>query len=306
MEIKTVSLIGLGALGTMFAYQLSQHLAPVDLRVIVDGDRAVRYTHEGIYCNGTPCHFNYMTPDQPCQPADLLLIAVKYNDLGDAIAAAKGHVGPDTIILSLLNGITSEDVIGASYGMDKVLLCVAQGMDATKIGNQLSYQNMGRLCFGDREPGTPSEKVRMVERFFIKTGIPHEVVPDMKRRQWSKFMFNAGINQVTAVYRCNYAGVQAGGEYRQLMLDAMREVAVLSQREGVCLNEDDIVYWQGILAPLNPLGKTSMQQDVEAGRRTEVEMFAGTALALGKKHGIPCPVNQMLYDRIKELESGQS
>jgi 2-dehydropantoate 2-reductase len=88
------------------------------------------------------------------------------------------------------------------------------------------------------------------------------------------------------------------------MIDAMYEVASLSEREGIGLTSADVDYWLDILDRLNPQGKTSMQQDVEARRKTEVEMFAGTVLALGKKHGIPCPVNQMLYDRIREIERG--
>lgn len=175
-------------------------------------------------------------------------------------------------------------------------------MDAVKVGNRLTYQNAGQLSFGDPKPGATSARVRAVERFFLKAGIPHEVVPDMPKRLWSKFMINVGANQTTAVYRCDYAGVQEGGRYRDTMVAAMREAAVLAEKEGVRLTREDIDYWLGVIDGLSPQGKTSMQQDVEAGRATEVELFSGTILALGRKHNLACPVNQMLYDQITALE----
>jgi 2-dehydropantoate 2-reductase len=192
LEIKTVSLVGLGALGTLFGNLLSHAIPPEDLHVIADRDRIDRYQRDGVYANGEPCRFQYVAPEAPCPPADLLLIAVKYHDLNDAIAAARGHVGPNTVILSLLNGISSEEIIGRAFGDDKVLLCVAQGMDAVKVGNRLTYHNTGLMSFGSREPGVVTDTVRRVARFFEKTGVPHEVVPDMPRRQWSKFMLNVG------------------------------------------------------------------------------------------------------------------
>ena len=116
-------------------------------------------------------------------------------------------------------------------------------------------------------------------------------------------MMNVGINQVTAVYRCGYGGVQEGGPYRQEMIDAMREVLRLSELEGTGLRESDIGYWMDVIQTLSPEGKTSMQQDVEAGRPTEVELFAGTVLRLAEKHGLDVPVNRALYRKIREIEA---
>ena len=87
--------------------------------------------------------FHLSGPDEPCEPADLLIFTVKYNGLKDAIQAVKNHVGDQTIILSALNGISSESVIGQAYGEEKILYCVAQGMDAVKEGNQLTYDHIG-------------------------------------------------------------------------------------------------------------------------------------------------------------------
>jgi len=302
MRIERASLIGLGAIGLTFANQIQNNL-PGSLTVIADKGRIERYTLEGVFCNGRRCAFDYITPEEkPERPADLVLIAVKYGGLQEAIGAIRNHVGADTVILSLLNGISSEEIVGSVYGEEKVLLSVAQGMDAVKVGGRLTYQNMGKIVFGDREPGVVSDKTRAVADFFTRAGVPHEVQTHMKRHLWSKFMLNVGVNQVTAVHRCNYAGVQEGGPYRGQMLDAMREVLRLSDLENAGLVEEDIGYWMNVLEGLSPEGKTSMQQDVEAGRPTEVELFAGTVIRLAEKHGIDVPINRALYDEIRAIE----
>lgn len=303
MEIKTVSLIGLGALGVMFGHHLAAHMPEGALRIVADAGRIARYERDGVTCNGETCRFHYVTPEEPCAPADLLIFAVKYNGLADAIREAKSQVGPDTIILSLLNGISSEEIIGRSLGMDKVLYCVAQGMDAVKVGSALTFAHMGMICFGGREPGVVTEQVERVRRFFERTAMPHEVVPDMRKRLWGKFMLNVGVNQAVAVFECDYGGILREGEARDTMIAAMKEVLVLSEQENVNLTQEDLDYWLRILDGLNPAGKPSMRQDLEAKRRSEVELFAGTVLALGAKHRISFPINHMLYDRIREMES---
>ncbi|MEH7277057.1 2-dehydropantoate 2-reductase, partial [Neobacillus vireti] len=162
MEIKKVSIIGLGALGILFGNHFAKRMPKDDVRIIADRERIEKYKKANVYCNGEPCDFHYVTPEDQCEPADLLIFTVKYEGLHDAIQAAKQHVGKDTIILSALNGITSEGIIGQAYGMDKILYSVAQGMDAVKVGNKLTYDHMGMLCFGDQKPGMISDKAKSV------------------------------------------------------------------------------------------------------------------------------------------------
>ena len=302
MKIKKVSIIGLGALGILFGHHLSKKMPKEDLRIIADENRIERYKHDNVYSNGERCEFQYMTPGELCEPADLIIFTVKFNGLQNAIQAVKNHVGEHTIILSALNGVTSEAIIGEAYGMEKVLYCVAQGMDAVKVENKLTYDHMGMLCFGEREPGLVSQKVKMVAEFFEKMEVPYEIDPDMYKRQWGKFMLNVGVNQTVAVYKSNYGEVQREGQARETMISAMREVIDLSKKQGANLTEEDLNYWLNVLGTLSPGGKPSMAQDIEARRLSEVELFAGTVLEIGKKYGVPTPVNQELYDRIKGME----
>jgi 2-dehydropantoate 2-reductase len=303
MEIKKVSIIGLGALGILFGHHLSKNMPKEDLRIIADRERILKYKINNLYCNGEYCDFNYISPDELCEPADLIIFTVKYNDLNNAIQAVKNQAGKNTVILSALNGITSETVIGQAYGMDKILYCVAQGMDAVKTGNKLTYEHMGMLCFGEKEPDLLSQKVKMVSEFFDKVNFPYEAVTDMYKRIWGKFMLNVGVNQTVAVFESNYGEIQKEGQARDTMISAMREVMALSEKEGINLTEDDLSYWLSVLSKLSPEGKPSMRQDMEAKRYSEVELFSGTVLKLGKKYDIPTPVNEELYNKIKLTES---
>ncbi|HJX36093.1 MAG TPA: ketopantoate reductase C-terminal domain-containing protein, partial [Dehalococcoidales bacterium] len=147
------------------------------------------------------------------------------------------------------------------------------------------------------------QRVTRVQTLLGKAGIVYETPPDMMHFLWWKFMINVGINQASAVLRAPYALFQTSEEARGLMESAMREVILLAQKAGVNLSEEDISGFDPYLARLNPRGKTSMLQDVEAGRKTEVEMFAGRVIELGRHYNIPVPVNQMLFDQIREIES---
>ncbi|WP_017472913.1 ketopantoate reductase family protein [Amphibacillus jilinensis] len=302
MQIKKIAIIGLGALGIMYAEHFSKHISTGALRIVADRDRIRRYQDEGLYCNGERCDFTFVTPDQQMEPADLVLITVKYNGLSQALAAIANQVGQDTIIMSAINGIKSEQDISQVYGKDHVLYCVAQGMDAVKEGNALTFANKGVLCFGEERMEQLTEKVKSVATFFDRVNLPYEIDFNMKKRQWGKFMLNVGVNQVVAVYQTNYGGIQVEGEARDTMIAAMREVIALSQYTETPLNEADLSYWLTNLANLHPEGKPSMRQDVEAKRYGEVDLFSGAVIELGKQYRVNTPVNKRLYQQIKAIE----
>jgi len=302
-EIKTVAIIGLGALGMLFGNLLSRRMEEGNLRIVADRDRIERFMQEKVYSNGEACNFHYVTKEEKTPPADLVLIAVKYLQLDDALQAIQNQVGSHTLILSLLNGITSEGIIAKAYGMEKVVYCVAQGMDAVKVANRLTYKNTGKLCIGPPDGGSVPEKVQRVEDFFRRMDFPFEVDEHMGKRMWGKFMLNVGVNQTVAVFGPCYGDIQKEGTQRDTMIAAMREVIALSKLEGVNLTEEDLHYWLRLLGTLDPVGKPSMRQDVEAKRFSEVALFAGAVLELAKKHGFSVPVNQMLYDNILAIEA---
>lgn len=299
-KIQSVGIIGLGALGVLFAQRLTA--SGTDVRVIADEARAARYRAEGVCCNGEDVALCYVTPAQ-AQAVDLLIFATKAGGLQGAMETAAGFVGADTLILSVLNGVSSEQEIAARFGAQNVLYCTAQGMDAVKTGNSLTYAHAGMIVLGEREPGAVTPRVQAVADFLNAHGVCAQAVPDMVRRQWGKLMLNVGLNQSVMVFEGNYGTVQKPGKPRDVMIGAMREVQQISRLEGYPITDEEFDAWVDMVGGLSPEGKPSMRQDGEAHRKSEVELFAGTIVRLALKHGVDVPVNRWLYDTIHNMEA---
>ena len=196
-----------------------------------------------------------------------------------------------------------EEALAERFGQEHVLYAVAQGMDAVKEGNSLIYTRPGMIVLGEREEGPVSARVQAAADYLIAHDVMVMPVEDMLRRQWSKLMFNVGINQATMVFECNYSGVQQPGKARDVMIGAMREAQALAALEGYPISDEEFDAWLALTDTFSPDGKPSMRQDGEAHRRSEVELFSGTMIRLGKKHGLSVPVNEWLYEKVKEMEA---
>jgi len=112
-------------------------------------------------------------------------------------------------------------------------------------------------------------------------------------------MVNVGLNQITAVMKGTYKMFHEIEEAEKLLRETMMEAVILSQKIGVNLEEKDIDDYINLLKTLSPDGKTSMLQDIESGRKTEVEMLAGTICELGEKYKVETPINKMLLKMIR-------
>lgn len=299
--IQKVYVSGLGAIGSAYSARLYE-TDPSLVTVIVDQERSDRYSRDGIHVNGKVYPFRFILPEASEGPADLILVAVKQHHLGESIKAIRNFVGEQTIILSLLNGITSENLIGKEYGMDKLLYSFVVGTDAVREGTQIGFSKIGKIVFGEELNREYSTKVNAVKELFDLAKVPYEIPENMLRELWWKFMMNVGVNQVSALLKASYSVFRKIGEARELMEMASREVILLSEMVGICLNEDDLQKYIKIINTLGPEGKTSMLQDVEAGRKTEVEVFAGTVTKLGREYGVNTPVNDFLLRAIHTIE----
>jgi len=299
-EIKRISIIGLGAIGGAYASRLYE--VNPDIMVIADKERIERYSKQGFLINNKKYNFNYISPDKEVEPADLIIVAVKYNQLDQAIMDMKNHVGKETIILSLMNGIDSEEKIAEVYGYERILYGMCVAIDAQREGCNISYTNIGKIFFGDKENYELTPRVKRLKDLFHKANIPYVIPENMLKSLWWKFMINVGINQVSAVLRAPYRVFQEINEARELMVSTMMEVIILSKKLGINLEEKDIDEFILLMMTLDPNGKTSMHQDIDAGRKTEVEMLSGVVCKLGAKYGVSTPLNDSLYKMIKTIE----
>ncbi len=300
-QINNVYLIGLGAIGGAYGSRIMENY-PESLQIVADADRTERYGKSGVTVNGQLVPFRYITPEQVNEKAELIVIAVKQHHLKQTIENIRRLVGSDTIILSLLNGISSEEILGEEFGMDKMLHSFCVGTDAVRIGTDIRFSKIGRIVFGDRDNAESSAKVSAVREYFDRAGVPYEIPADIMRELWWKFTLNVGVNQVSAVLRVPYGELIREEYTRELMFDASREVITIARKAGIQLSEEDIQKYAGIVASLSPEGKPSMLQDVEAGRKTEVEIFSGTVIELGRRYDVATPVNDILFRLLKALE----
>lgn len=300
--LQTIAVVGAGALGTMYAHQFVERLGKEAVVVVTDPARRKKYETNGVLANGKRCDFQYFDGTEPRKPVDFVLFAVKYGGLAAAIKEAAPIIDSHTVILAVINGITSEDRLAAAYGDAHVLLCTAQGMDATRRGNDTVYTGIGNLWFGPRREGQEAD-CEAVAELLLRAGIDFELAEDMPLRMWKKLMMNVGVNQATAVFDTGYGGVKVPGEARDVMVAAMRETKAVANAEGIPLTEDDIDFWLELTNHFSDDGMPSMRQDLLAGRPTEVELFAGTIRTLAKTHGIAVPVNDLLYKLIKQMEA---
>ncbi|MGA2547748.1 MAG: ketopantoate reductase family protein [Rectinemataceae bacterium] len=305
-EIRSALILGAGAVGAAVASVIHKN-EPGSVGILADPSRMSRYRAEGLIVNGERMDFPLVdsaVPPARGEESDLVILAVKSHHLARAISDMAPFVGDRTLILSLLNGITSEDELAAAFGRARIPYAMILGIDALREGNATSFAAAGKIYFGDarNEEGAWSERVSRIAAFFDRTGVGYVVPEDMVRSLWYKFMINVGINQVSAVLRAPYGTFQRLPEAKEAMEGAMRELIAVSRAKGTGLTEADLVSWYVTLQGFSPDSKTSMLQDVEAGRKTEVEAFAGVVIALGEETGVPTPVNRLLFNLIRTME----
>lgn len=195
-------------------------------------------------------------------------------------------VGPNTLIASLCNGITSEQKIAERFGWEHTVLGICQGMDAVFLNGELTFTNTGEIRFG-AAAGTEPATVTAIDELYTRCGIAHTVESDIAHRMWAKLMLNDGINQTCMAYGGTYgSATEPGSEQRRCFVSAMRETLAVANAEGIELTEADLTQMVHLIEGIDPAGMPSMAQDRVARRKTEVDEFAGTICRLAAKHDI--------------------
>lgn len=301
VRIEKAAIIGKGAVGLLYGSLIASNIGPDAVEFVMDDQRFRRHSDDKIRINGDPCEIRTV-PASEAQPVDLLILAIKATGMETALRTMKSCVGPETRIISLLNGITSEERIAEVFGWGNLVLSVAQGMDAVYIGTEHTYTHPGQVRFG-AAPHTDEGVVDEIADFFARAGIDFVVEDDIRHRMWTKLMMNVGLNQTCMVYEGTYGTVTAEGEQNRSLVAAMRETMAVARAEGVELTEADLSQMVALTESLDPNGMPSMAQDRINKRPSEVEEFAGAIIGRAEKHGILVPQNRYLYRRIQEIES---
>lgn len=295
-----VTMIGMGAVGAVVGKRLGEFLGFENMECIADSQRKSRYEKNGISINGEKISFNFVTPENAAR-SDLVIIATKNLQLKEVLVQIEKAVGPETTILSLLNGIQSERELSEKFGKEKVLYGYIVNLSSTNENGNITCGHEGTIYFGeDSNEITP--RISEIKKLFDDAKVNSVVPEDIHLSQWKKFLLNVSCNTISALCRQTYKGFR--NEVTQdVVRQCAKEVVAVANKMGIALTDEMIEENIRMTASLNDEGKTSMFQDVDARRKTENDYFCGTVVRLGKELGIQTPVCDLLHKLIKCTES---
>lgn len=299
MKIKTVAVLGAGAVGSYVIWGLSKR-NDIKLGVIAEGARAERLKKEGCRINDVVYRPEIWSP-QEAHGVDFMIVSLKYGALEGALDGIKEAVGENTIVMSLMNGVDSEEIIADKIGKKHLLLAIIKvASHKEKGGYYFDPETTIGIIFG--EPAAPyhSERVQAVEEIFADTGLDYRSTEYIMEEMWCKFRLNVCNNLPQAILGAG-VGCYRDSVHMKAINDGLKqELEAIAQAKGIDMSKADASSGHGSAVP--PSARYSTLQDIDAGRHTEIDMFSGTLIRMGKELGIPTPYNEYTYHMIKALE----
>ena len=234
---------------------------------------------------------------------DLVIILVKSFHTHAAMETALPVIGPDTMVMSIQNGLGHEDIIAEVVGRDRVLAGktyvggVLLGPAHVRIGTRGKETIIGEL------DGRITDRVQAVAEAFRRAELPAEVSPNIMGVMWDKLLINVAGGALTAITRLTYGGLYSSTVLEDCALSAIAEAMAVARATGVVLSiADPREAWIKASAGLPPQFKTSMLQSLEKGSPTEVDFIHGSVVRWGALCGVPTPVNSTLLACVKGIE----
>jgi 2-dehydropantoate 2-reductase len=233
-------------------------------------------------------------------PVDLILIFVKAYDTLQACRDAVPAVGPDTVVLTLQNGISNISSLVNVFGGERVIAGVT-AQAATLMGPGLvRHAGEGKTSIGELD-GRETERVKRVAEALRRSGVEVGLSGSVNSQIWGKLAVNAAINPITALLRARNGRLLESPDTRSLMGAVVREVAAVAGSQGITLPYDDPVANVEMVCRLTASNRSSMLQDVERGVRTEIDHINGAVVREGEARGIPTPVNWTLTRLVRAM-----
>ena len=298
MNIKKVAVLGAGAVGSYVIWGLSKRDG-ISLGVVAEGERAERLK-KGCIINDVTYNPEVWTP-QEAQGADLLIVSLKYGALPDALDSIAAVTADNTTVMSLMNGVDSEEIIAAKIGAEHVigaLIKVASHKEGS--GYYFDPETTIGIIFGEFEAPYNSERVEAIEKLFENTGINYRVTENIREEIWSKFRLNVCNNLPQAILGAG-VGCYEDSVHMQAISEGLRkELEDVAKAKGIDIDKAGKSSSYGSAVP--PTARYSTLQDLDAGRHTEIDMFSGALMRMGQEHGIPVTYNEFAYHMIKAIE----
>ena len=242
--------------------------------------------------------------DQPASVGvvDLLLVFVKCYHTEAAVTNALPMIGSQTTVLSLQNGWGNGPRIAKIVGEDKLLLGVCYHSATVAAPGHVLHAGRGMTFIGEVN-GKMTERLARVAKEFTGAGIEVTTTPNVLKEIWSKLALNVCTLPTSALLRFYAPQLVQHEAMLALMRSLLREVVAVAQAQGIALDFDE--RWEaitGLLKRCGPNAKSSMLQDVEKGRHTEIDVINGAIVEAGQRLGIATPYNDAMVKMTKSLE----
>ncbi|MDX6484922.1 MAG: 2-dehydropantoate 2-reductase [Gaiellaceae bacterium] len=300
--LNRVCIAGAGTIGSL----LAAHLARVaDVSVLTRREDHARALNErGLHVSGRAEFTASVTAsaDPAALDADLVVVACKGSDLEPLARRLEGQFA-DATVMTVQNGLGAEEVVGA-HG-DWPLLSSVTFMSGTRHDDtHVEYILDTATWIGPYRGTTPAD-ARAVAELIVAAGLKAEAFDDLRPAQWSKLIFNATVNAVAALTGLPHDRHFAEGLLGELVHDLVDEGKATAAAAGVELWEDP---WEmNVLATQRGFAhRPSMLEDVEARRRTEIELITGALVREAERHAVPVPLHTALYRLVKAKEASYS
>jgi 2-dehydropantoate 2-reductase len=291
--------MGSGAVGGYFGGRLAQ--AGHDVTFVARGEHLRAIQESGLHIKSAQGDVLLRSPalekPEKAGVVDLVLFTVKTYDSESAARLIKPCVGPDTVVLSLQNGIDAVEKIGAVVGEERVLPGAAYVWAVVKAPGVIDHSGGGRFVFGEPRGGT-SPRAEAIVQAFAKGGVAATLSTDIARVLWEKYA-TVCANGLTASTRLTVGQIRSHPEARRLQRMVLEEVVALGRAAGVALEPGFIEHLQGVIDNYGADSRTSLYHDLAAGKRMEIEGLHGTAVRLGQRFGIPTPMSFAIYAHLR-------
>lgn len=296
-----ISVMGAGGVGGYFGGLLAR--AGHNVTFIARGEHLAAIRRHGLRVeSGNDGKFTVpgKATDTPASvgPQELTLFTVKMYDNDAAIRSIAPLVGPDTVILTLQNGIDNGDRLAAVYGPERVMIGSAYLEGRISAPGVVTQGGPGAASFGERTPGITGRGQRLLE-VFRGAGWRVELLANMTGMLWKKFAYLSGSAGVCAASGCTYGELRTVPETRAVIRAAIAEALAVGEAAGAPLEPDSLEWSMNALDNFPAAGMASLAKDFAEGRPVELEGLTGTVIRMGRQHQVATPVNDALYAVLK-------
>jgi 2-dehydropantoate 2-reductase len=302
-SVMKITVVGAGAMGSLFGALLSESGTSVRLFDIwAEHIKAINENGLGIELDGKTrsVNVNATTDKKKIRKADLVIIFVKSNHTGDAARVASELVSSTGFVLTLQNGLGNADII-AEYINPGRIIVGSTSHGATILGPGLiRHAGIGPTLIG-MWSGDEKAAAQSVAVVFNKAGIATETVDDIRSVVWKKLMINVGINAITALTGIKNGQILDLSSTRALVRAAVEEAIVVARTHGIKI-PDNMVEHVFQVAEVTGANRSSMGQDVDNKRQTEIGVINGAVVKEAQKLALDVPVNQTLTTLIETLQ----